>query len=143
MLKYILWKCFQKDSINSHRAHLKKKKKDKFWPVLHTSSDTSPINSAIAGILEHPLVRRAAQELRASVEGGVRVLDDAAPAVAPDEPQSLRRNLAVLHVEKLQLAAVGRQSFESSACYALAGSEADSPQALAVHGQLLQTAVRH
>ena len=71
------------------------------------------------------------------------MLDDAAPAVASNEPQSLWRHLAVLHVEQLQLAAVGCQSFESSARDALARSEAHSPQALAVHGQLLQPAVWH
>ncbi|CAM9311788.1 unnamed protein product [Lampetra planeri] len=39
-------------------------------------------------------------------ESGIRVLNDTASAVAPDEAQGLRRHLTVLHVEKLQLAAV-------------------------------------
>lgn len=129
---------FSKDSIISHKADLKRQSFGRYCtPVFwHKQS----LNS---GILEHPLVRGPVQELPASVESWVRVLDDAAAAVASDKPQSLWRHLAVLHVEQLQLAAVGCNSFESSACHALAGSEAHSPQTLAVHSQLLQPTVRH
>lgn len=88
-------------------------------------------------------VRCPTQELPVLVERGVCVLYDASPAVAPHKAQGLGRNLAVLHVEQLQLAAVCRQSFESSARHALAGSEAHPPQTLAVHCQLLQPTVWH
>lgn len=126
---------FSKDSINGHKAYLKSHIVYctlVFWHSHWTRKK-----------LEHPLVRCPVRELPVLVESGVGVLYDASPAVASNKAQSLWRNLAVLHVEQLQLAAVCCQSFESSACYALAGSEAHPPQALAVHGQLLQPTVWH
>lgn len=78
-----------------------------------------------------------------SVKPWVGVLDDTPAAVASHEPQRLWRNLAVLHVEKLQLAAVCRQRFEPPTRDTLARPQADAPQSLAVHGELLQTTVRN
>lgn len=62
-----------------------------------------------------------------SVEGRDGVFDDAAATVSSDQPQRLGGHLTLLHVEQLQLGAVGGQDPQASACHALARPQAQPP----------------
>ena len=66
-----------------------------------------------------------------SEEGRVGVLDDAALAVAFHEAQRLHGHLAVLHVQHLQVKAVGRHDLQALARDALARLEAQVSEYMA------------
>lgn len=78
-----------------------------------------------------------------SEKGRVCVLDDAALAVALHKAECVQWCVAVLHVEQLQVEAVGRHHLQPAACDALARLEAQPLQIEAVERQQFQACIRH